>query len=158
MEGSLVGDTALTAAMDSLQRYTLDVRGTSWSSGAAVVAVDSCRFTGKVATAPGTRLQPVPVGQVASLFAQATERAVASGLQAVQATPPRIETPGTDLSLYHMDLLAVGSPTSLLRFASALTDLAARVGTTRLAVVRSSVDDTYSQVTISLDAIVKEPR
>jgi hypothetical protein len=154
IEGNLAG--SLVEALDSLHPYTIDVRGTSWTSGPQGVAPAACRIVGEVAVSVGTPLQPVPATKAARLFEQVGERAVASGLPAVQSGPARVEAAGSGLSVHHLELRAEGPSTPLHRFVQDLADLGAAVRIAHLVVVRSPDDDAYSQVTLSLEAVVRE--
>ncbi len=152
IEGSLAGDASLVEALDSLRPYTVDVRGTSWTSPGATPA--SCRIVGEVVSSPGSPLQPVPAAKAERLFEQVSERAVASGLHAVHTGRRRDEAAGNGLNVFHLELTAAGSSAPLRRFAQDLAELGAGIRIAHLIVVSSPGDDAYSQVTISLDAVV----
>jgi hypothetical protein len=156
IEGNLAGANSLVETLDSLRPYTTDVRGTSWTSGPQGVAPAACRIVGEVAVSGGAPLQPVPATKAARLFEQVGERAVASGLPAVQSGPARVEAAGSGLSVHHLELRAEGPSIPLRRFVQDLADLGTAVRIAHLVVVRSPDDDAYSQITLSLDAVVRE--
>ena len=154
IEGQLDASAALSQVVGSLREQTIDLRGTKWSSDTTEDV--HCRLTGKVVSPVGATLTPVTAAEAARQFGLAEARAVASGLQSVQAGSFRTTLVGDGLSLHQVELTAVGSFESLAWLIQFLADQPVPVRIAHLAVVRRTIAGSYSHFTISLDAIVRD--
>jgi hypothetical protein len=148
VEGMCTGGSQ--AVLDSLQHHTVDVRVTSWRSGANSDV--SCRATGRFAVPSVPVLQPMESGRFTSLVQQAVERARVSGLQNVTTHAARSAV----AHVRNVELHGLGSATSVSRFASSLAQLGTRLRVAHLDVARTTGDTFDRQISISLDAVVVE--
>jgi len=157
IEGILAEGVSLATVVDLLKVYASDARGTSWSSAAAEGGSRACRLVGNVIAVLDSPMAPISATQLAELTTLTNERAVTHGLRGVQMEEVIAEPAAGGVDLHNFDLRATGSMASLRRFVLAIEELGAGIRIAHLAASRSSSGDADNQVTLSFDAVVREP-